>query len=233
MTADATPGLNLDRGSLPRQQDWRMVADQVASDVQAGLLPPGTWLKQIDLETRYGCSRSDVRRALDELVARRLAQHVLNRGYRVFELAPDQIAHLLEMRVILEAAVADRIYDKADEAALNRLEAMADRFEERVLNGTLLEQHAANIEFHMALLDLCPNPELAQAVRDTRSRLPTALVYQWPTRGWIDQSVRDHASMVAALRARDRDALRAVVVGHLRRAERAYGRSDARLSRRA
>ncbi len=50
------------------QQEWRAVAEQLARDVQAGLLPPGACLKQVDPETRYGCGRSDVRRALDELV---------------------------------------------------------------------------------------------------------------------------------------------------------------------
>ncbi len=202
------------------QQEWRAVAEQVARDVQSGLLPPGTWLKQIDLETRYSRSRSDVRRALDELVAKRLVQHVLNRGYRVFELAPEQIAQLMDLRAVLEAAVAERIHDQADKAALSRLEALSAEFTDQVRTGTPLDQHAANLAFHMALLELCPNPELAQAVRDVRGRMPSALVYQWSTRGWIDQSIRDHAAMLAALRAHDRAALRTVMVKHLRQTER-------------
>ena len=200
--------------SAPR---WQDVVDRIAADVQAGLLPPGAWLKQIDLERRYNCNRSAVRRALDELVTRRLAQHLPNQGYRVFELAPAQIADLTELRAILEAAVADRIYDRADEATLARLAGLANRFETAVQNGTLLEQHAANMDFHMAMIELCPNLELAQALRDTRSRLPSALITQWQTRGWIDQSVRDHAAMLRALRSRDRTALRTVVMGHLQR----------------
>ena len=207
--------------NLPRDhQSWQVVAERLARDVQAGLLPPGTWLKQIDLETRYGHGRSDIRRALDELVARRLVQHVLNRGYRVFELAPEHIANLIDLRAVLEAAVAERIFDQANEAALLRLEALSTAFDEQVRTGTPLDQHAANLAFHMALLDLCPNPELAQAVRDVRSRMPSALVYQWSTRGWIDQSMRDHAAMLAALRARDRAGLRTVMVRHLRQSAR-------------
>ena len=196
---------------------WRGGVDRIAADVQAGLLPPGAWLKQIDLERRYNCNRGAVRRALDELVTRRLAQHLPNQGYRVFELAPGQIADLTELRAILEAAVADRIYDRADEAALARLVGLASRFEAAVQNGTLLEQHAANMEFHLAMIELCPNLELAQALRDTRSRLPSALITQWQTRDWIDQSVRDHAAMLQALRSRDRTVLRTVVMGHLQR----------------
>ncbi|MCW3475243.1 GntR family transcriptional regulator [Limobrevibacterium gyesilva] len=196
------------------------VAERIAQDIQAGALPPGAWLKQIDLERRYGCSRGDVRRALDELVAKRLVQHVPNRGHHVFELDPQRLAQLGQLRAILEAAAADLSYDKADAAALQRLEALAARFEAAVRDGTLLEQHAANIAFHMALLELCPNPELAAMIRETRNRVPSALLSQWPTRGWIEQSIRDHADMIAALRACDRDALRRVVVGHMREGRR-------------
>jgi DNA-binding GntR family transcriptional regulator len=196
------------------------VATRIAQDIQDGRLTPGTWLKQIDLERRYGCSRADVRRALDELVTKRLVQHVPNRGHHVFELEPHRLADLMQLRVILEGAVAELIYDRADKAALHRLETLAAGFEAAVHHGAPLEQHGANIAFHMALLDLCPNAELAQAVRDARSRLPSALLYQWTTRGWIEQSVRDHAAMVEALRVQDRAALRTVTVAHLRASKR-------------
>lgn len=199
---------------------WRNVAERIARDVQAGLYAPGMWLKQIDLERRYDCNRADIRRALDELVARRLVQHVPNRGHHVFELQPEQIGHLVQLRAILEGAVADLIYDRADAASLARLDALAARFEDAVAHGTPLAQNAANLAFHAALVDLCPNPELAQAVRDVRSRLPSALVYQWPTRGWIEQSIRDHAAMLQALRDRHKEHLRAAMVGHLRQDQR-------------
>jgi DNA-binding GntR family transcriptional regulator len=215
--------MNPDTAQAPAPDDsaaahgrWRGVADRMAQDIQTGLLAPGAWLKQIDLERRYGCSRGDVRRALDELVAKRLVQHVPNRGHHVFELDKRRSRHLTELRAILEGAVAELIYDRADAAALDRLQDLAAGFEAAVEHGTKLDQHGANIAFHMALLDLCPNPELARAVRETRSRLPSALLDQWTTRGWIAQSVRDHAEMLDALRARDRTALREIFVRHLR-----------------
>ena len=54
-----------------------------AQDILAGVLLPGTWLKQIDLERRYKCTRPEVRRALDRLAQKRLVEHVPNRGFRV------------------------------------------------------------------------------------------------------------------------------------------------------
>jgi len=202
---------------------WRQAANRIAQDVQSGILVPGMWLKQIDLERRYACNRGDIRRALDELVTRRLVQHHLNRGFRVFELSAEQTAHLVQFRAILEAAIADLIFDRADPAKLAELQDLANRFETEVRTGTPLAQTAANLAFHAALIDLCPNPKLAQALRDVRTRVPSALVYQWPTRGWIEQSILDHTEMLEALRTHDRERLRKILVAHLRQDQRLAG----------
>ena len=154
-------------------------------------------------------------------MVRRLAQHVPNYGYRVFELDPQQALHLGELQAILEGAVADLIYDRADDA-LARLAALAARFEDQVRTGsTLLERHATNHEFHLGLLDLCPNLELGHAARGVRARSPSSLLWQWRSDGWVEQSLRDHAAIVAALRGKDRASLRTAMVGHIRAGERA------------
>lgn len=156
----------------------------------------------------------------------RLASRVWPIGATCIQLPQERLAHLVQLRAILEGAVAGLIFDRADAAALGRLDELAARFEAEVRTGTPLDQHAANIAFHMALLALCPNPELVLAANEARNRLPSALLFQWRTAGWIEQSVRDHAAMVAALRARDQEALRRAMVGHLHQAQR-FGGLDA------
>ena len=184
------------------------VADLIARDIQSGALAPGMWLKQIDLEARYGCTRLEIRRALDRLVQRRLVQHILNRGYHVF--APDgaQETEILEIRCILETAAADSIVGNADKAAIERLEALARRFDHLILNGTVLEQYETNLAFHGALLGLCANRELVNLVSDLRGRTSSAPANQWRTRARIEQSAREHHAIVAALAARDAAALK-------------------------
>ncbi len=219
----------------PSRFRWRTLVSRIAADIQAGRLASGAWLKQIDLEQDYGCSRGDVRKALDELVVRRLAQHVPNRGYRVVALDAKYVTHLGELRAILEGAAADLIYDRADDAALVKLAALVACFEQQVRTGAnLLDQLATNQEFHLELLTLCPNPELSIAIKSVRDRSPSALLYQWRTEGWIEQSLRDHAAIVTALRAKDRAMLREAMVRHIRVNQRAasvmqaMGSKDAR-----
>src|SRR5215471_16120101 len=77
------------------------VATRIERDINIGALSPGAWLKQIDLERRYGATRLDVRQALDALVARRLVAHVPNRGYHVREFDQRSISDIYEVRAIL------------------------------------------------------------------------------------------------------------------------------------
>jgi DNA-binding GntR family transcriptional regulator len=199
------------RGLVPSD-----IADRIASDIQSGALAPGTWLKQIDLEQRYDCTRIEIRRALDRLAQRRLVQHIPNRGYHVF--APDgtEVAEILEIRCILETAAADSIVANADSAAIQRLDTLARRFDELILTGTILEQYETNLAFHRALLDLCSNRQLAKLVSELRSRTSSAPAGQWRTRARIEQSAREHHDLVAAITARDAPRLKSTLALHIR-----------------
>jgi DNA-binding GntR family transcriptional regulator len=195
---------------------WMSVADLITQDVRSGIFAPGMWLKQIDLEIRYGYGRPDIRRALDHLAQKRLLQHVPNRGYHVFLPDSDQTTHILELRVILETAAVDSIVANATSAAVSKIDRLAHRFDEMVLHGTLLDQYEANLAFHHELLGLCSNPELLILVTDLRSRTSSALAGQWRTRARIEKSNHEHHAMVEALTARDAPRLKEIIALHIR-----------------
>lgn len=192
------------------------VAEHIARDIQSGALAPGTWLKQIDLEQRYRCTRLEIRRALDRLAQRRLVAHIHNRGYHVFEPDGVETAEILEIRCILETAAVDSIVANADAVAIGRLASLARRFDELILTGTILEQYEVNLVFHRTLLDLCANRELAKLVADLRARIASAPANQWRTRARVELSAREHHAMVDALAARDAARLKQILTLHIR-----------------
>ncbi|MBZ6077201.1 GntR family transcriptional regulator [Microvirga puerhi] len=192
------------------------LVDVMARDIQAGVFTPGTWLKQIDLENRYGATRMDVRRALDQLALKRLVRHVPNRGYHVHALDGRQANDIRDVRIILETAAAENMVGNVNDADLDDLRRLAARFDELILTGTILEQYDANIAFHVRLLKLCSNQELVNIVMELRGRGPSAPATQWKTRARIEQSGREHFMMIDALAARDAVALRRVLAAHIR-----------------
>ena len=191
-------------------------ADLLARDIHSGVFGFGTWLKQIDLEKRYGCTRIDIRRALDKLVLKRMVQHIPNRGYHVYQPDARQSAEIRDVRVLLETAAADSIIEHADTAAIMELRALAQHFDDLLLDGTLLEQYEANIAFHTRMAGLCANRELTGLILEFHGRGPSAPLKQWKTRARIEQSSREHFQMVDALEARDLEHLKALIQAHIR-----------------
>ena len=192
------------------------VTDLILHDILAGVLAPGVWLKQIDLEQRYQSTRPEVRRALDRLVQRRLVEHVPNRGYHVYEPDGRQATEVSDIRVILETAVADKIVANASQLTTKKLRDLAHRFDDLIMNGTMIELYEANLAFHRELLALCGNSELVNLVTEIRQRTSSAPVSQWKTRARIEQSSREHHQMIDALAAKDIEELKRVTVLHIR-----------------
>ncbi|MBB3458398.1 DNA-binding GntR family transcriptional regulator [Rhizobium sp. BK313] len=194
----------------------RDVTDFILQDILGGLLPPGTWLKQIDLEKRYGCTRPEVRRALDRLAQKRLVEHVPNRGYHVYEPDGRRAAEVSDIRVILETAIAGEIVQNASPESIRKLRALAKRFDEMILLGTMLELYEANLAFHRELLTLGGNRELVELITEIRQRTSSAPVSQWRTRARVEQSGREHHLMIDAIDAGDVEELKRLTIRHIR-----------------
>ncbi|MCA1409216.1 GntR family transcriptional regulator [Ensifer sp. IC3342] len=192
------------------------VTDLILHDIQTGVLAPGSWLKQIDLEQRYQCTRPEVRRALDRLAQRRLVEHVPNRGYHVYEPDGRQASEVSEIRILLEAGVADKIAANASEPDVEALRDLASRFDALILEGTPIELYEANLAFHHRLLSLCGNTELVNLVTEIRQRTSSAPVSQWKTRARIEQSSREHHQMIDAVAAGDGATLKEAIARHIR-----------------
>lgn len=191
------------------------LANALADEIHSGALAPGEWLKQIDIEQRYGAKRMDVRRALDRLVQKRLVVHLPNRGYHVVKPDGRLAQEIRDVRVILETGAVDGIVARVREEDVAEALRLARRFESLLFDGTVIDLHDANIAFHGHLLGLCGNPELCALVQELRGRIASALAGQWQKRSRIEQSSREHLAMVEALAARDAEALRRLIRAHI------------------
>jgi len=197
------------------------LVNRIALDIQSGVFGPGTWLKQVDLEARYACTRIDLRRALDRLVANRLVEHVHNRGYHVYEADSRVYAELQDIRVVLELRAAELIEAAAKPADVRDLRRLAKHFDELLPGGTVFEQYEANIAFHRRMLAMCGNRELVELIMEIRRRGPSAPIFQWKTRARMEQSSREHFAMVDAIEAHQPARLQKLLREHIQQTESA------------
>jgi DNA-binding GntR family transcriptional regulator len=204
------------RTTRPPENTADAVADAIAADIAAGVMGGGAWLKQIDIEGRYRCTRATARRALEALAVRGTIQRIPQRGYYVAALNEATRRELAEVRAILEAGSAESIVEQVADRDIRDLRRLAADFGSAVKNGDALQRYAANRAFHVRLTSLCANKELVKIALALRGDLPTTPLLQWSSQGRIEQSAREHADMLDALVQRDARRLAATLALHIR-----------------
>lgn len=188
----------------------------ILQDIQSGIYAPGTWLKQIDLETRYSRGRNEIRRALDRLALKRVVEHVPNRGYHVYLTDGKQWDDIAEIRIMLETGIAAKVIERATPTDIFALRELANRFQSLLLSGTVLELYEANLAFHRAYVDLAGNAEMHSVIAELRQRTSSAPVSQWHTRLRIEVSAAEHHRMVDSIEEKDESRLKLLVEQHIR-----------------
>jgi len=192
------------------------VAAAIARDVNAGQFGNGAWLKQVDIEARYHCTRADARRALEALAIKGVVQRIPQRGYYVSVIDERSHRELVEVRVLLETATVPSVIERATAADIADLKRLAERFAASTRYGDAAEKYNANRAFHVRLTELCENRELAKLALDIRGHLPATPIAQWRSQARIERSCAEHFLMIEALGARDASRLAHLIAVHIR-----------------
>lgn len=200
----------------PTSKGADAIAAAIAFDIGSGELGNGTWLKQIDIETRYRCTRADARRALEALAIRGQIQRIPLRGYFVSVVDEGQRRELVEVRVLLETAMVPSIVMRATRKDIADLRRLVTAFAAAARQGDVKERYMTNRAFHVRLTQLCANRELAKLALAVRGDLPTTPIAQWHSQARIEQSAREHAQIVDALADRDVRKMTDLIAVHIR-----------------
>lgn len=196
-------------------RDGSSLAQVIEADIYSGALAPGMWLKQIDLERRYMCTRLALRHALEQLQLRKVVQRIPNRGYYVPTVDMSHVHNILKARSLVEISIVDELVENITAEACNRLSYLATVFVETLKTGTVAEQDRANTNFHREILQHCRNSVMIEIIWDLRMRVPLAVQRANNTPAKLERSARDHFEMIEALRTRDAGRLRAVTERHV------------------
>jgi DNA-binding GntR family transcriptional regulator len=203
------------------------ISAAIAMDISSGLLGNGAWLKQIDIETRYGCTRADARRALEALAIKGSIQRIPQRGYYVTAIDEASRRELVEVRVLLETAMVPSIVERATARDIRDLRRLVADFAAAARQGDVAEKYRTNRAFHVRLAELCGNRELAKLALAVRGDLPTTPIVQWHSQARIERSCREHAMMVDALADRNVHGLTKLFAVHIRQPDARKPRSTA------
>jgi DNA-binding GntR family transcriptional regulator len=210
-------GLELRPGS--RLLDSEPLSEQVylvlRDAICDGVFPDHTHLVQGDLAEQLQVSRTPVRDALLRLSQENLVRGVGARGYVVEALSERDVLDIYEVRLCLEIQGALLALPHFSAAAMRRIEEINDNINDPQYSGA--DQYDLNRDFHMAVIDPCPNRLLVKIIGDTWEQPMSRRVFRRQLAAHDGQAgfADDHQPIISALRNRDAEALKVELEHHL------------------
>jgi DNA-binding GntR family transcriptional regulator len=195
---------------------YEEVAEGLRQRIFQRELEPGSWIDELKLAEEYGISRTPLREALKVLAAEGLVTMKLRRGAYVTEVSEKDLSDVYHLLSLLESDAAGVVAVHASSVQLATLEALHAELEAAARPGHVDREHffAINERFHMQLLAIADNRWRDQMVADLRKVMKLNRHNSLLKSGRIDESLKEHRAIVAALVARDAPAAMARMREH-------------------
>ena len=228
-TAPAKPGLE----AIPRDRVYTKVAEQLKAHI-VNVLKPGDMLPpERELVQMLGVSRSSIRDAIRSLEAVGLLEPRQGIGTVVRDVSADTvvtpvasvllqkrkvISELLDVRMIIEPALAGRAALHASPEQIAEMEEILNRQEEKVRQGELATEEDSN--FHYAIALAADNSAMLKLVHVLMDSLREMRERSLQAGGRQEKSLGAHRRILAAIKQGDAAAAEAAMRRHLSEVEK-------------
>lgn len=198
------------------------VKDRLLDLLVSGEYRGGQWLRESNLATALGVSRTPIRDALRELATVGVVDLVPHRGARIRHYSISDVEEVYRARAVVEpAAVASAVPQlrRQDIERLNDLNAQMAALP--VDDGPPAEAAARgelsrlNNAFHQVFLDAAANRPLAAAAMHLRTPLLVAKVFVSYSPTALERSIMHHQELAIAASVQDADWAAAIMRAHI------------------
>ena len=228
-TAPAKPGLE----AIPRDRVYTKVAEQLKAHI-VNVLKPGDMLPpERELVQMFGVSRSSIRDAIRSLEAVGLLEPRQGVGTVVRDVSADTVVtpvanvllqkrkvinELLDVRMIIEPALASRAALHASPEQIAEMAAILNRQETKVRQGELATEEDSN--FHYAIALAADNSVMLKLVHVLMDSLREMRERSLQAGGRQEKSLAAHRRVLAAIKQGDAAAAEVAMRRHLSEVEK-------------
>ena len=189
---------SIESSALPLPE---LVYRELRKAILNGVFSPGQMLRQEEVASRLGVSRSPLREALPRLEAEGMVTLQPRRGYAVAVLDPDEIAEAFDLRALLETELARHAIANRKESDIARIYGIISE-----MGGLALAESDAdvarwfelNLNFHTALLAPARRPHHMRALENLRGSIEAYIRTEVRLTGDLAQAQQEHLQMAQA-----------------------------------
>ncbi|WP_322101897.1 GntR family transcriptional regulator [Paraburkholderia sp. J41] len=199
-----------------------LIFDDVVRDILLGAIRPRDHISERDLVARFGVSRTPVREALKRLFERGFVDSGPKGVAIVAEIDPEELRSLYDLRIELEGYAAGLTVENISNAQIDELNRINKRFAAALADRDLMRMLDVRAEFHALTSSATKNKWLAQILVMLRDKAYTVRHWHWQDADRANQTRKIHEEMVQALRRRDAQIYRELVVQQIEAAIISY-----------
>ena len=186
-----------------------MVTDELRELITDRQLSPGTPLRQRDLAEQFDVSYTPVREALRRLESEGLVVTDVHRGATVARTESQEMEENYRILAVLEALAATLAVSKMTDPDLTEIESLYRQVAGCHPDDSRLAE--LNRQFHFRIYECARSPMLLLLMRLLWRSFPHG-----PQSGRPHQeSVRQHAQLIKALKRRDEEQIAAIIQEHV------------------
>ncbi len=202
-----------------KQDDFQplrnVVFNTLRDAILKGDLQPGERLMEIHLAKKLGVSRTPVREAIRMLEREGLAVTYPRRGAQVAKMTEKDLDDVLEIREVLDTLAASLACNNMNEDAINRLERACREFESATKGNDIREVVRRDEDFHNVIYEASNNPRLSAILVNLKEQMYRFRFEYVKDRTIYPVLIREHKSILEALRTKDVDEVVSLTKTHL------------------
>ena len=188
------------------------VYEALLERIRSRELKPGMRIREEDVATLLGVSRTPVREALARLQERGLVESA-GGGLAVAEVSRRQVVELYAMRATLEGAAARLAAENASSAEVANIKRIAGWFVEK--GRSPADAAGANAALHDAICEAAHNRYLLRMLDDLNDSLALLPETTFSVEGRTATAEQEHAAIVSAIEAHDPAAAESAARRHI------------------
>jgi DNA-binding GntR family transcriptional regulator len=199
------------------REDRPQLSDEAAVYIRelivSGQLRPGAFIRLDRLASALSMSVTPVRQALVTLRGEGFVQLEPRRGFQVSQLREDDILDLFAVQAFVAGELAAHAAGRISDEQIARLKAILTDLEAAMQRGEPATGEALAHEFHEVVFDAADRPKLVWLMQISGRYEPRR--FYADITGWERLSIREHKTILTALKRRDVDQARQAMAGHV------------------
>ena len=202
------------RKNIQKTTQTQKVLKELESAIVSGYFKPRERLIETDLDSRFNCSRTVIRDVFKILESKGLISIQPYKGAQVSDLSPQEIEDIYFLRSHLEKIAAKLIIENITQDEIKKLKIITKDVETALrAGGPNMVQ--ADSEFHSFLFQTTRNTYLYNFISQLRLKSYIVRFNAWILPDRIEQSVKEHKDIIAALEKKNLARLEKLLVQHL------------------